>query len=364
METFHLFAEVGSNFWEYRVSSEKCIHGFWWEDLQYYYEYFKSGRNATKALIQKLEISEKKVLLPIYTCSTVIEPFVDEGWQIAYYSLNKDLSINEKSLFQAYEKVHPSIVLFHSYFGLDTLDSSIELIRKMHDSGTIIVEDITQSLFSGHYISFADYYVSSFRKFFAIPDGGILFSKNKLPLFEKESSNPDIAKIAVEAFDAKADYFVNSTVEKKDYFRSKYQELNILISDNVSVSDISPLSLRMFNGIDRMDIQEKRRNNYRYLTENIKNSTNLQKVFSNELGSDTPLYFPIYVPERRKEIQSYLAEKNIYCPVIWPKSSLILDEDEVSKYMYSNMLCIPIDQRYGQEEMARIIKVLNEALAS
>ena len=150
-------SEVGSNFWEYELKAKEKNHCLWWKSPDYCVEYFKSGRNAIKALCRKLNVSKKSALLPIYTCTTVIDPFLEEGWEIGFYRLNTDLTLNYESLFQKYENNEPSVILFHSYFGLDTLKNDFDIIRQLQDRGALIVEDITQALLSHHHIPIADY---------------------------------------------------------------------------------------------------------------------------------------------------------------------------------------------------------------
>lgn len=354
-------AEIGSNFWEYRLVTEPVSHGLWWEDEKYHIEYFKSGRNATKALCRGLAPAQKCVLLPAYTCSTVIEPFVDEGWQISYYALHRDLTIDQESLARAYAAQKPSVVLFHSYFGLDTLRDAQDLIRQLQSDGAVIVEDTTQSLLSGHYLPFADYYVSSLRKFLAVPDGGILFSEKPLLAVSKKPCDPLLTQTALEAFHEKAAYFEDMTPENKERFRGRYQALQTMINDNAEVTDISPETLRMFNGMDSRFIRRQRQENYRMIAAGLAEVPYARPTLQTELGeADTPLYFPLYIEGRRKEIQSCLAQDQVYCPVIWPRSPLVTAEDAATEYMYANMLCIPVDQRYGAEEMQRVLSLLKK----
>lgn len=60
-------------------------------------------------------------------------------------------------------------------------------------------------------------------------------------------------------------------------------------------------------------------------------------------------------------MQKFLTEHGIYAPVLWPvgkENAGHLTGDE--KYIYSHMLALPMDQRYGAEEMKRLGKVLEE----
>lgn len=354
--------EIGSNFCKYDLNAPVREEKLWWEDDKYNKVFFKSGRNALKAIARKLkgEGHKPSVLLPIYTCETVITPFLDEGWEVDYYNINADLSVNFLSVIDKITKNAPSAILFHSYFGLDTLSGDIEEIKKLHDGGIIIIEDMTQSLFSQHCIEFADYYVTSLRKFLAIPDGGCVFSQKPLCFSDIGSCDERIAPKAIEAFDLKNEYFDAPTAEKKQLFRESYGELNGFISDNAEIRDISPASKQMFLTSDVNEIKDKRRSNYAFLLDGIKKYGFISPAAGVSLSCGVPLYLPIYVDGDRASLQRHLAENDIFCPVIWPKPSQIELTDDVSAYMYRQMLCFPIDQRYDLEDMRRILSVLDE----
>jgi hypothetical protein len=72
-----------------------------------------------------------------------------------------------------------------------------------------------------------------------------------------------------------------------------------------------------------------------------------------------PLYMPV-LAEDRTAVQLYLRENLIYAPVIWPKAEGILHLSEDTQYLYDHMLCIPVDQRYSEDDMKRIVSCLKE----
>lgn len=351
-----MLSEIGSNFWEYSARNEEKESPFFWEGSDYHVLYVKSGRNAIKALCQILKDRDKRVLLPIYTCETVIQPFLDEGWDVFFYKINKDLTINEVDFQQVYHSVKPSVVLVHAYFGFETLSNQAQLAACRKD-GVVVVEDMTQSLFSNHRLAFADYYVTSFRKFLAIPDGGALISRDEQSSARIQKADERITKVALDAFRLKKDYFSNPTEAGKEQFRGKYQELNKLIGENRELTAISPISLQIIRSCDRDGIRFARSRNYDRIYNQLANISCVRPVLHQQIGDCCPLYLPVYA-ENRSNLQAFLAGKNIYCPVIWPKPQQIQDLDIESQYMYEHMLCIPIDQRYGEEEMDFIIKAL------
>ena len=351
--------EIGSSFFDYKISdilenAEIGVHG------TKYTFYFKSGRNAIKALCKTLFKTNRKVLLPIYTCGTVIQPFIDEGWQVFYYDINKDLTVNEESLTNKMEESQADVIFLQSYFGFDTLKGITNAIESYHCNGKIIIEDITHSLFATFEKIDADYYVGSLRKFFAISDGGILQTNHEGIGFDKVKVNEEIETLALKAFNLKKDYLLGTeTNAEKEAFREAFARHERIIDDNSALCEISNLAMKILNGLDTNYIRAKRISNYRYLSENGL----LSKIsVMGCLGADNvPLFYPIYLntETERNDLQVLKKKKKIYCPVIWPEPETIGEEiAQEGKYIYNHILCIPIDQRYDKEDMNRIINAI------
>ena len=148
-----MITEIGSNFWETECLEKGNNSLLWWKQDDYNIQYYKSGRNAIKALCKNIGL-RKKVAIPIYTCDTVIQPFLDEKWDVVFYKINKDLSICDQSLDDVVNKDKPDVIFFHSFFGFNTYGNT-ENIIKYKNQGIVIVEDLTQSLFSNHFLKMA-----------------------------------------------------------------------------------------------------------------------------------------------------------------------------------------------------------------
>ena len=75
-----------------------------------------------------------------------------------------------------------------------------------------------------------------------------------------------------------------------------------------------------------------------------------------------PLYLPVFAADSqiRMELQAFLAERDIYCPIIWRKPLRMGSISPETEEIYSRILCFPIDQRYDQEDMDRIDMALSE----
>ena len=349
--------EIGSTFWEYDLETTENKNSFWWQTKSVNKIFLKSGRNAIKALCRIVDSTNRVVLVPSYTCETVIEPFLDEGWHIHYYKIDKDLCINIDYLEKLVAETSPKMIFVHSYFGFSFNQGEIEALEKFSKQGIEIAEDMTQSLFSEQRLPFADYYIASFRKFLAIPDGGVLISRKSIPNLGIQECDNAISKIAFEAFDEKRRYFETLKSDIKDSFREKYETLKNLIGDNNKLREISDVSLKLILSCDKKNLSLKRTANYLYLLNGISNIQSVTPITKEISSGETPLYLPVYTNYRR-ELQSILAKNNIYCPVIWPRSNYISINDNDVSFMYEHMLCFPIDQRYDSNDMQKVIDLL------
>ena len=356
-----MLPEIGSTFWEIPVFNNSPRTGLWWENNSFYKQFFKSGRNAIKALCRLLCKTNKTVVVPFYTCETVVSPFKDEGWNVYFYPVNKNLTINGEALWEIIEAKHPDVLYVHSYFGFNTLKESENLLRQIQSRGVIIAEDITQSFLSDNYLDFADYYVTSLRKFYAIPEGGVLFSRNKFAEFPTACPDPLISETAMNAYELKKAYFESPIPdpESKIKFRQLYEKLNSLIGINSELQDMGKTAFTIFENEDFESIRKRRTENSYILNEVLSDTDFLQPIFGNPKCGEIPLYLPVYVTKTsRSDLQKYFAVNDVYCPVIWYKSGLIDENNQIADSMYDKMLCFPIDQRYGNDEMEKIISLI------
>ena len=138
-------------------------------------------------------------------------------------------------------------------------------------------------------------------------------------------------------------------------------KLDIYYVDHISFfMDIKIVLLTIKKVLSHTDITDATQGSEdNQLFRTINNISNLSPVIKQAIGKSVPLYLPVYVKNDRKVLQEYLARNNIYCPIIWPKPPQIeIKNDDIVDYMYKHMLCFPIDQRYGNEEMKKISDVL------
>lgn len=357
-----MFNEIGSNFFEKEKERSIGKNFIDKNDLVY----LDSGRNAIRLVLKNLKLENKIALLPAYTCHTVIEPFITKGYKVFFYDVNKNFNIDERNFEELVEKVMPSVILIHAYFGKDTLRNIRQYLLKLRENGIIIIEDITQLLLKDNKDEkTADFIVGSIRKWCSIPEGGFVKNNTNIKLeINKYNQNAKLVEKKVEASEIKKEYSQTMKNELKNKYLELYKEAENLLDKNEK--EIFVMSNYTKNLIERYDfeyIKRKRKENYKYLYDNLKNIGYIENGLGILEQDETPLYFPLFVKKgNREELQKYMAENNIYCPIIWPMPGEYIKD--INMYycsnIYKEIICIPCDQRYDLGDMQRVVDKVKE----
>lgn len=317
---------------------------------EYNYELFDSGRSALKMIpVNK----DKLVLLPEFVCESVINCFdIDK---ILFYKINSNFEIDLSDLLEKMSEEVSTILVTH-YFGKVQQTEVLNKIRSVAEKMQIlIIEDTTQSLFSKTH-TIGDYMIASIRKWLPIPMGGVLYSKKGIELpnvmtLKRNSDNSRSYGMILKNL-----YLQNKLDCNKEYRtifgiceeKLNYQKENKLISDFtrflISCEDINILI-------------EKRKKNYHYVAEALKNLGILP--VQNLEESECPFALVLRMPERDR-FRQYLINNNIYCAVHWPFAQIQEKNRIGAKYNAETLISLPIDQRYGPETMQYMVGKIKE----
>lgn len=340
--------------------------------------YTASGREAIALVLKSIEKTQpglaKRCLLPAYMCDTVFFPFERAGWEMHFYHLDRKLQADLDKMDRLTAQVKPGLIFIHPYYGADTWKSARPVFSVWRKRGIRIMEDVTQSYYLESAGMEADYCVGSLRKWYAIPDGGFAASDEELPA-EGLEPNREFARKRWELLTDKWEYLTGKpgTKEgrklKEDYLR-KNREMEDYLDAYAGISGISEKSLCILMQSDEKECRKRRMENCAYLHGRLTDGKQVIPVFGEEYGRrggvgggsgksrDTqeaaPLYYPVYAIDR-DELQKFLSGNDVYAPTLWPvgrANAGLLSEDE--KYIYEHILALPIDQRYGIQEMERV----------
>ena len=341
--------EIGSNFWissDQRIDTKEASNfkGVVFENAYY----LSTCRSAIGDVLDRHK-NIQKAMLPAFTCESVVRPFVDRGIVVSTYPIEVTLQIDENKFKKAFIKEKPDVILVHNYFGFDTLRTDIKSIC---GENSLVIEDLTQRLFSDMPLQNADYYVGSIRKWMGIPDGAVVSGNG---YFECNKEDDELVERKLKAMQQKGEYMEKGTVTK-DTFLKEFKEAEALINSRKDTFKMSEVSKAIYCSMDITAMKERRRDNYRFLIEHLPHTESFTPIFKSIDPEVTPFMFPVLVNKNRKEFQQYMASHNIYPTVIWSipaqYESII---GETSREIYDKILCFHCDQRYDISDMKRII---------
>lgn len=316
--------------------------------------FFRSGRDAMKQVAELRPGT--RVLLPALCCESMILPFEKNGCTVEFYKLRADLTGDGEDVLK---KLSPGcILLYMTYFDVRPFTKSF--LERLRASGVFLLEDRTQDIIVPRRESFRpEATVASLRKWAAMPEGGLLKTELSLPEAKADSR---FARLRLEAMEEKGEYLEKGTPEMKAEFLEKLHEADELLDESGKPVALSPENLGYIEKLDFEKILEHRRRNCAILREELKDSAEAGKLrFMGSAGNPAGLYLGLML-ENRDGVQKYMAERSIYCPVIWPIPRQARGVCKNCEYVAGHMLALPCDQRYGQEDMKHIAAVLKAAL--
>ena len=123
---------------------------------------------------------------------------------------------------------------------------------------------------------------------------------------------------------------------------------------NQPIMQMSRLTSMLLASIDFERIKEKRLKNFRILHEALKGSN---KLAIPTIGSfSCPLVYPYFTNDCT--LKKKLIDNKIFVATYWPNVLEWCKEDTLEYQLADRIIAIPIDQRYGEEEMKYITNLI------
>lgn len=116
---------------------------------------------------------------------------------------------------------------------------------------------------------------------------------------------------------------------------------------------MSKLTNNLLHGIRYTLVEGQRKENFDFLNYNLRNQNVLKLRY-------TGTYMYPFMTDNGMNLRKKLQEKKVYIPILWPSVFNVAKPEDVEYKMAENILPIPIDQRYGIEDMAYIISLLEK----
>lgn len=291
-----------------------------------------SGRTAIEVVLQHLPDAHT-VLLPSYCCDSMIVPFKASGINVKFYKAEWEDELKIEIEDSA------DILFWCNYFGFR---------NRIPEYDGVIIEDITHSFFSESACHpQSNYLVASLRKWEPVNCGGYCSVKA-----DGKEPPEEFIEEKTKAMELKTQYLEKPQIEKKEQFLQMFGNSNHWLAEHYSGLRIDSYSRNYLENVDVERQREVRRENARVLYGGLRDQ--VQFMFPIE-DMDCPLFVPILLPNRDK-VRAYLSKNKIYCPIHWPKPN------GCESNIYNMELSLICDQRYGIEDMERIVSTLREVI--
>ena len=308
---------------------------------------YSSGRAALYQILNylKQEKGVRRVLLPDYLCSSVLIPVKALGLEFAFYTIDDSLELEQENLSKIYE--NNTVVLLINYYGLKNLDKQIKTIRAI-DENAIIIEDDVQAYYEFlKPLGEVDFKFTSLRKTFAIPDGGLVKTKNRMPVVDKPNTFGQY-KAAAALLKSMREGNFNDKI-----YLELFEKGESLIDDEIECG-MSRIAEKLYSFINDEHVKVRRLNNAHYLLEELK-KIGVKPILPLKEGY-VPLFIPIIL-KNRDVVRKAMFQQEIFCPVHWPLEGMALKRGKV---MEEKELSLIIDQRYSIKDMSTMVSLLKE----
>ena len=315
----------------------EAIGGYFSLELPLREEYHKgalrlnTGRNCLEYILRSRKY--KKVYLPYYTCEVILEPFKKTGTEYEYYHINSELELlNDISLGK------DEALLYTNYYGLK--QTYVEHLANRYGSQLIV--DNTQAFYAKPFEGIDTFYTC--RKFFGVPDGAYLYCDKVLDEYIKQDYSYDRMTHLMKRIDLSAE-------EGYKDFRKADDGL-----DNQPILRMSKLTERLMQSIDYDVIAKKRRANFMQLHNALCDSNHLNLPLEDDV---VPMVYPYMVA--KEGLRDKLIANKIFVARYWPNVLDWTKKGSVEYLLTEQIQPLPIDQRYGEEDMKYIINIINRS---
>lgn len=315
----------------------KALGGYLELQLPCRKEYYSSliklntGRNALEYLLRVNRYSA--VYIPYFTCEVMLEPFQKLKIPYYFYTINQNL---EPIL--DFEISESECLLYTNYFGIKQ-DFVVALSLQVPN----LIIDNTQAFFSEPLANVDTFY--SCRKFFGVADGAYLQARKQSNIKFEQDVSSDRTSHLLKSID----------IGVEEGYKNFVENDNLLKNNPIRL--MSRLTERMLESIDYEACKAIRKANFEFLNDKLK-SVNKLKFKTQDI--EAPLCYPLLVD--KENIRNRLISKRVFIPTYWPNVFIWTSEKMFEYYLAKNLIPLPIDHRYDEHDMQRIVNYLNQML--
>lgn len=295
-----------------------------------YAQRLNSARYAIEYIVRTKGF--KIVHLPRYLCGSVSGALRTAGFTIFPYTIT-DRWLPDPNLCVPDDEV----IIVVNYFG-QLSNSNIDALCRRYRN---IIVDNTQSFFQKPVPSVDTVY--SCRKYFGVPDGAYLYTDD---MNGYEGLQQDYSA-------GRLEFLAGRYEQGAEAFYTAFHKNEEKITQS-GPRKMSVFTENLLRSIDYAACIQRRKENFFVLDSHLKRHNHIQ--IRNQAG----LFMYPLLQTDYGGLRTGLIERKIYTPKLWPTLSEPMLSGSKEMYLSENIVWLPMDQRYGTEDMEYIIKNVKE----
>ena len=282
-----------------------------------------TGRGGLVCALDALPAEEitGRAWLPSLCCSSLGAVFLKRGYTLEFYG---DIGCNDLP-----PVARGDVFLYIHFCGFPNRTVERLLSELPGGSRPFVVEDCVSALFTANVGEFGDFALYSFRKFLAVPDGGLLLSRRPLKADLEPASESFISAKILGGF-----------LNSPELLRRGED----LLDGDDSPREPSDFGRYLLDRLPWEHIPGARRRNYSRLADLIPGAPPLTE-------ETVPLGLPLFVRRGKGELERRLRAKGFEPPFSWgaPPGDPEKEADRVT--------VLPCDERMGEEDLEKIAEI-------
>ena len=294
-----------------------------------------TGRNALEYILRSIG-EVKHIYLPYYTCEVVLEPIEKLRIPYTFYHINRQ--------FEMVDDIQPQegeFIIANNYFGIK--DAYIQQLAERY--GDRLIVDCAQAFFAKPIPDIKCFY--STRKYVGVADGGVAYLGNL--------SDGDVEVTEIERTDEHDSHLLKRKQFGAEAGFADYQA-NEKKLDNQLIRLISVNTKWILDHVDYDKVIARRRENFQYLHKALAEKNQLQLPAFDTFAC--PMVYPYLLNDAI--LKQQLIKNNVFVATYWPNVFEWCKPNDWEYALAERTVFVPIDQRYGIEEMQRIVEIIKQ----
>ncbi len=279
----------------------------------------------------------RRLYLPWFICASVTNAVEEAGIQITRYRIKSDFRPDPADL--------PDVLDSDTWLFIDNAYGQITNaeLADFRNRYERVLADNTHAFFQKPAEGVATVY--SVRKFLGVTDGAYLYPDREIEEPEKQDFSHDRFSHILGRYETDAGTFYKQMLTNAHGY------------EGASPARMSRLTENILGGLDYGKIAASRMTNYLTLSSLLSEYNELDRTGNLRVPDIGPFVYPMLVkngPDLRKK----LASRKIFVPTYW--SDLITDapEGSIEQRYAADILALPCDQRYDEDDMKTVAEAL------